>query len=479
MNLSVNKLEKFSWFLFIGVFVLFMVMFCIVRALWLFSGNLAYDMSLYFQAMFNTLKGHFLLMSTCCEAGPNLSYLAVHFSPIMTLVAPLYLIFPTAFVFPLLLVVLCGVAALPLKALARNVLKNETLANLIAVSYLTFIPTSSVMLWDFRTITFVIPLVLFAFYFLEMKKTICFIIFAILAMMAKEEMFIIFALVGVFLWIFKKEKTLGAGLFLFGLASAFIYAKILVPFLWKGTNYFWGTRYFGSDFSMTIILKRIFSFRSLQYLIFMFSPVVFTPFLSGGYLLIFIPVLIFTFLSTNPMQANIYYHYSGSLIPLIFITAVYGLDKFKPFSEKFLKFVFGWILVNVLITNMFFGQHFLNSRDLLNPGKYFKDNFRPERLTIFEAKKLVPADASILVGNEIGPWFAFREKYYFCISNLEYSNKVDYILIKLLPKYVAGLKKLAREGHWQVALFKNNFLLLKKSGAQPCFDLKYFQTLGL
>jgi hypothetical protein len=44
---------------------------------------------------------------------------------------------------------------------------------------------------------------------------------------------------------------------------------------------------------------------------------------------------------------------------------------------------------------------------------------------------------------------------------------------------VAGLKKLAREGHWQVALFKNNFLLLKKSGAQPCFDLKYFQTLGL
>lgn len=471
-NLSIPKLEKFSDFLFISVFILFIVVFCIVRFKLAINSDNAYDMCLYYQAIFNTLKGKFLLMTTAAPAGPNLSYMAIHFVPILALVAPLYLIFPTAFVFPITLVVLCWVTAFPLRALAKNVLKNTVLANLIAISYLAFVPVSSVMLWKFRVITFAIPTTILAFYFLERNKKIWFLIFSVLAVMAKEEMLIVFALVGLFLIIFKKERLLGAALILICLPTFFIYAKFLVPFLWKGQKYFWISNYFSDFFSITTILKRVFSLRSLQYLLFMLSPVIFMPFFSQGYLILVLPALFITFLSTQSTQANIYFHYSGSFIPLIFISCVYGFLKFKPFSEKFLKFATGWILVNALITNLFFSHHFLRVRDFLN------FDFQPQRLTIFEVKKLVPPDTSILVSDEIGPWFSFREKYYTWFNDgFKYHINVDYIFVYVQSKHSASLKELVREGIWRVIFYKNNLLLLKRDRLGPNFNLKFFQKI--
>lgn len=480
LDFSLKKSEKFFNIVFYLTFCFFIFGFSLIAALKLINAYKAYDISLYFQAMFNTLKGNFL-HATCAPAGPSLNFLGVHFSPILALIAPLYLVFPSALTFIILLVIVEAIGALPLKSLAKKVLNNSIIANLVAVSYLAFIPLSSVMLFGFREIALAIPLVIFAFYFLENGQKGLFFLFSILAISCKEEMILVFFLVGIFLFVFKKEKILGFLLILICGLLGPIYSKIIMPLLWGGKKYSYWNKYFGNIFAVDVVIKRILSLRSFQYLIFMFSPMLGMAFLSGGYLLIFLPVLIITFLSQNPLMASIYFHYSGSLIPFVFIASIYGFRLFKPFSEKFIKFAVGYIIINIVITNLFFAHHFLR----LN-FNYKGCLPHPNRMAVLEAKKNIPKEAAVLVDDDAGPSLAFRKKYYIIfdpknIRNhkifLEAKKKVEYIVIFTGQKNLPYLNNLAEDRNWGVIFFKNNLLLLKKEAPGPKFNYFFIKKI--
>ncbi|MEI6614886.1 MAG: sigma-70 family RNA polymerase sigma factor, partial [Chrysiogenales bacterium] len=308
------------WLMFIAFVAIFGYL-AVVKALSIYK---AFDSSLYFQAMFNTLQGQWLKI-TCYNDSNN--FLGIHFSPILALLAPLYLIWPSPFAFYLLQVLVVAGAVFPLKALAKKKLENRLLENLLGIAYLAYVPLSSVVLSEFREISFAIPAVIWAFYFLEINKKGWFVLSSLLAMACKEEMLVIYFLVGFFLYFFKKEKKLGVFLMGISTLTIFIYLINIVPHFKLNQSYHYLGKYYGNPFNLQGITERIFSFRSLQYFLLIFGPLLFTSFLSGGFIVTFLLTFLMTILSSYGNMASIYHWYSASLIPFVFIGSVYGLAR--------------------------------------------------------------------------------------------------------------------------------------------------------
>src|SRR5262249_12273478 len=103
--------------------------------------------------LYNLLAGHGLIV-TIAPPFVEQSWLGVHFSPILYLIAPLYALFPSTSTLLILNSVLIPLCAWPMFLIARTLLGSDVKALIVAMLYLLHPCVLNACIWDFHEIAF-------------------------------------------------------------------------------------------------------------------------------------------------------------------------------------------------------------------------------------------------------------------------------------------------------------------------------------
>jgi len=452
----------------------------------------AWDLGIFDQVVWNISRGNG--MSTTLEFVQN--HFAVHMSPILFLLAPGYLVFPSPYFLLILQTIALALGAWPLYLLAKKVLfvKSSTSDKIplaITTAYLLYPSLHWVNWFDFHPIAFLVPAFLAAFYFAEKRRWGLMSLFLILAASAQEDAVLVVAFFGIYL-IFKKEWKIGLTIFLLSILYFLLSIKFIMPYFGGGLLRIDRYAQLGGSFSEiaknffihpSLFISTIFQWQKLIYLFWLFLPVAFLPLLAPREWILLIPGIAQNLLTNYAPQFASAYQYDSALIAGIFIAAIYGLKKaiglFAGFaaatpraptalrrSREESKKTNGFLVIGLatIVLLAFF------IRSPISPFNFPAELFKKSEQTYAFQKMIerVPENASVAAHTQIVPHLSQREKIY--MLGYEPALEPDIILIDGSdyfgfgsPEFFAShIQKYADSGKYSVEILNNRYYILKK-----------------
>jgi uncharacterized membrane protein len=309
-------------------------------------GTARLDLGDMVQAMWNTLHGHVLESTTL--NGHQQSRLGAHVDPFLVLVAPLLWIWSS----PILLLALQAVAvasgALPVFWLARKHLGSPRAAAHFAFAYLLYPATqfnaytSSV---GVHPVSFAVPLLLFAVWFLDEERPVAFSVVAVLACTTKEEVPAAVGCLGIWYAVRKGHRLFGASVFGLGIAlTVFNFLWVIPHFSRNGVDPFTG-RYRavgGSPGGMAhkllddplAFVHAVATGHKAGYLALLLIPFLGLWLLEPLLLLGAVPDLVINLLSSKPEQTTVVFQYTAGIVPFVVAASIFGAARFKQHADS-------------------------------------------------------------------------------------------------------------------------------------------------
>jgi len=433
---SINKLaslgdKKLLFMAGAAIFIVFSVL-STARHLSLSSG--ASDLGIFDQAIWNTTRGNLLFSSL----KGNMSLLGDHFEPILLLIAPLYMIWQNVIVLFLVQSVLLASAVIPLYLIAKDRLNSRFLIFTFIFAYVLSRPLRGVGLSDFHPECFILPLFFWAYYFINKGKNLLLFLTIFLLLLCKEDTAFLISGLGIFLLFAQKRFKLGAALFIIGVSAWLLETKIIIPYFNPSGNYPYMDRL---PFGLTYIdnIKTVFndpayvisSFltkEKIAYCVKMLAPLGYlTLFSPAHYILVAIP-LFKNLLPVNPNFSGFYditSHYTASVIPFIFIGAIYGsgwlIGKIR--HKRAAMLIGGFVILSSLLayskTDGYKLVRFLDG---------IKNNHSVEVLSYLE---IVPKDASVAANFNLVPHLSHRKYIFEWNPQSKTGDITEYIVIDM------------------------------------------------
>ena len=184
-----------------------------------------FDFGLFVNMFHNMTETGLPIVS--CERDVLLSHFAVHLSPIYYLLLPFYAIFPSPLTLQIGQAVLVVSGIIPAVLIARHLKLSERTQILVALIYAFYPATAMGCFYDFHENCFLLPLLLWMFYFFEREKYLPMYIFAALTLLVKEDAAVYVIFFALYLIISRKKYlhgvilTAGAAIYFVG-ALAFL-----------------------------------------------------------------------------------------------------------------------------------------------------------------------------------------------------------------------------------------------------------------
>ncbi|MEW6096628.1 MAG: DUF2079 domain-containing protein [bacterium] len=423
------------------------------------------DLGMFTHVMWNTINGKILYFQIY---GKGINFLGEHMSPILFVLVPFYWLYPDPRTLLFIQTVLISLGAIPVYLIAMNLLKERFAALCFVIAYLCYPFTGRVNLFEFHEVCFVIPFLLFCFYFLQRRNYKLYYLFMILSLSVKEEISIAIFMIGLFAFLGMKERKLGLITMIISIMWAFVSIKILIPFFRGGEEYSHIKRYViqGESFLQIIqyylahpllTIKNAFGHIQIATLCLLLVPLGLLPLFAPEVLCLSFPLIFLHFLSPFELQQTLQWQYSASIIPFLIIASIYGLrniavvkeslGKGMFFLSKFfiqrnlsierkIKKIHSYILmeerkiifcgVNFILSTSLIGNYFFSPSPLsriiseeyeFNHHKRFlslslspKDySISIHRRLYFQIKELVPHKASLSVQDNLAPELCNRE----------------------------------------------------------------------
>jgi uncharacterized membrane protein len=307
---------------------------------WAFH-SYAFDLGNMDQAVWNTLHGHFFRFTNrgIDWYGPP-TRLAIHVEPILLLIAPLYLIHPGASTLIVLQTVALAVGAVPLFALCLRRMPDLPLLGVAFVAaYLITPELLGEALFDFHPVTLATPLLLAAFYALDLRRYGWFLAAGVLAAACKEDVALALVPLGLLIALRRGRPRLGLAVAAGALAWTALCFLVIMPHFNGGTssggNAYW-YRYtaLGSSPASAVrhiltqpwtLVPVILSVPKLGYLALLLRTGGGLGLLAPLWLLAALPELAINLLSGQAPQFSGFYHYSAVILPTLMVAAVYGV----------------------------------------------------------------------------------------------------------------------------------------------------------
>ena len=195
-----------------------------------------FDFGLFVNMYHNMTETGLPLISS--ERDVLLSHFVVHLSPIYYALLPVYALFPSAMTLQISQAVLVASGIIPAILLARH-FKMSGLSQLaVAIIYAAYPATSMGCFYDFHENCFLLPLLLWMFYFFEKEKYLWMYVFAFLTLMVKEDAAIYVLFFALYLILSRKKFFHGTVLAL-GAAAYFLIALAIL----EGSATYWADFY--------------------------------------------------------------------------------------------------------------------------------------------------------------------------------------------------------------------------------------------
>ena len=425
--------RRCAWYVIAGA-----VVFAVLMALlsWMhyrayFGGR--FDLGNMVQAVYNTAHGHFLQITTADLKPRQMSRLGVHVDPILAFFALPWLAWPSPVMLLVLQAVIVALAAWPAYRIAARVLKDPRLAALLTGALLLFPPLQFAVLDEFHPVTLAIPFLLFAFLYMEEDRLWRALPFIVLAAICKEEISLV--LVVMALYFALRKRSWRPLLVAVGAAAYFAIAVwVIIPHFNHGASPFIG-RYAAFGSSAGGILKNLFvhpekairdlvAYANLRYWFRLLWPFGFASLLSPLTLLIAAPEYLINGLSTQVAQRSIAFQYVAAEVPFLFAAAVFGIARLQGWfgvvhvgrrghavrDRVRLETLALLVLVASLAGNYLMGPLPFSLPGAKYNGKAYAASYHDT--VINEAIKLIPKNAVITVGNNIGSHLSARRTIY-------------------------------------------------------------------
>jgi uncharacterized membrane protein len=368
------------------------------------------DFGLEQQVVWNTAHGR--LFGASVEVN---NYLGDHASFLIVLAAAIYWFIPSAFTLIAIQVVCVIIAAFFIYKLAKLKLKNTYLAFAVYLIYVFFVGVSGLMLSDYRPVVLALPFLASGLYYLEQnshakKGWILFII----AALAKEDMAIFVGTMGLYRFIFHKEKK-GLVLAAYGFALGLIGLFVIIP-------YFRGVP---SDTLARYNVIKIFSIGKAMYLSKLFLPMLFVSLSSWKKVWVMIPNLMMNLLSSHTGQINLLNQYDIATGLVMFWAALDGLSRLQANKLLFKQVFVIIIAMNVVILT----RHMMWS-NIAKPYQRLDDYIYLQALN-----ETIPVDAVVATSGTVGGQLAERQNLqlfspaFVADEHPPYTRDPDYIIV--------------------------------------------------
>lgn len=416
--------------IFIIIYIYYFSWFTINRNYNLYSSR--YDLGNMVQTVYNSAFGRIFTMTDPAGTG-TISRFAIHTDFFLALIAPIYRLFPFPETVLILQSAIISLGVLPLFLLAKKVLKNNLSALAIAVSYLFYPALQRANIYDFHAVTVVPTFILAAFYSAYFKKYPWFYLFAFLATSTKEEISLLVAAIGIYIYFKNRDKTRGALIFISGITWFIFSVWYIIPHFRQGMSHF-GVGFY-SDYGESPgkillgfmkqplkVISTVFSKNRLLYLLQLFLPAGFLPIVGLPFILMALPEWGINLLSNVTVMQSIYYQYTSGITPFIFIALIFGIS-FLNSRFKINKNILSIFLIIFTAA----GSYFYSPLPYSKTADWDSVKFPNQHAAaVTKTEKLIPETASISVTNNIAPHFANHREFYSFPNNY---NRADYAVV--------------------------------------------------
>jgi uncharacterized membrane protein len=238
----------------------------------------------------------------------------------------------------------------------------------------------------------------------------------------KEELPVLVAFFGGYIFWYKRQKGLGVFVLVLGLLFFYLEMMVFIPYFRGTGNHYphWVYHDFGDqpgDSIRAILKNPLLPFKVLfltwgrvQTLLFLFTPFLFLP-LFSPVLLLAGPLIASKVLAEGSSYYGMIFHYSATVSPLLVMAAADGLSFWRGrlSSKSSRKSKLTWMPMAVFVFN--FLLIFLNS-----PWRYIEHGyfwrFNQVERTAPEALALIPPTASVVTQGNIAPHLSHRRDIY-------------------------------------------------------------------
>jgi uncharacterized membrane protein len=386
-----------------------------------------FDLGIFNQSFWTALFKHRLFYATGdISFNPGGSFFGVHFSPILFLLLPIYAIYPTVEILLVMQTVVLAIGAFPLYWMSREKI-GENAGVLVSLLYLLYPILIFVNSNDFHLEAFTSTFFLFSVYYLEREEWSKFSLFLILAFSTLEFAPIIGISVAVYISIlyfkgkFKDNKKARKIILFTGLISVLWFVLSL-----QAKVFFNNTSPVPSSFENLwlnpIGLVNVLTTQwqdKLLYLLGIFGPLAFLPLLGPEALVMLVPWVGASFLSTYSLYYSVYFQYGGFVIPFVFVALVKAVERAKFRDTR-------KVLSLLLISTVIFGLYF--SHGPLSPWNFQIPTPNNRTQSINNILQLIPNNASVLTENDLFPHVSSRTEAYM-YPPLQGNFSVDYIFV--------------------------------------------------
>ena len=405
-----------------------------------------------------------------------------HTSFVLLPLVPLYWILPSAKVLLFAQAAALGLAAVPTFLLAREKLRNELLAAVLAVVYLLH-PTVGLMnLEQFHPDVFEVPFVLFALWFMVRRRWTGYFAFVIATLLVKEDAALLTLALGVYVG-FRYDRRVG-------IATGAVSAIAMASALWSilpmyngvGSLNAWRVPFGGigglvrtSLFHPGQVITYLSQDRRPWYLWQMFSPLALAPLLAPRVLLIAAGPLAANVLSSFYYQHDIAYHYGTLVIPVLIAATIFGLAKCRSVAGR--RVGVAVVAAATLVSAHLWGPTPLGRREAAIAS--------PSGMSVpFLAKAIamIPDDASVSAFYAYVPHVDHREEIYMFPTpfraaywgtfkqegqRLPQADGVDYILVPTVLEPDQAIVLAAIRSGFEVAFEGGDITLLRRLAPPP------------
>ncbi len=479
---SFTSKNKYIFFLGLGIiiYVLYFINTTFLRFDNFYTGK--FDLGNMSQTAWNTVNGR-IFEFTNPNGTEIVSRLAFHADFILILISPFYLLWESPKLLLLIQTLIISFGAIYIYLISNNILKNKNISLVFAFSYLINPLVNYVNLYDFHAVALAITFLLAAFFYILKNKFLLFLFFAILAGLTKEQVWLASGILSLYYFIktynsnfsSTRKKTIRFLSLIFSLISFFIFYVLLwivIPNV-SGSTHFALSYYsdFGNSpgkiikniiFDPIKIISVVFQEKQLEYLYNLFLPVGFLSIFSPLFLIFALPDLGINLLSNNKQLSDIYYQYTSTIIPFIFISSIFG---FKILTKKINKNI---LIIYLLICSICAAYHIGPLPFSKNPNvdMYTKPLINRSEITYFLDS--LSNEYSVAATNNLGAYLSNREKLYVIPNGIE---QADFVIFLLNDPFAQP--SLTSQKEMALSLQKNlDFELVKKTGDLVAFKRK-------
>jgi uncharacterized membrane protein len=307
------------------------------------------DLSIFEQSFSSTVNEGLPLYNS--QEGEHffgrVSHFSVHVAPFLFLWAPVYWMWqgPESLLFAKTVAIALG--AFPLYKLASLMLGSSEAGWLVAVMYMLYPPVHGVNMGGFHENEFAMAPLMFLLLGYQRRSWKLFWVSLLVALSVKETIALTTAAFGLYLIIFRREKTEGIIVMAISVVWLFVAQWILIPFTQGRPLMEMDDRVFRSLYLPSVgqsygeifwnIVRhplRIAHFAlghpyKRAFLIQLFFPLAFLPFTAPETLLISAPVLAQNLLTVYRVQFSLIGQYNAEIIPFLFYGLCLGIARIE------------------------------------------------------------------------------------------------------------------------------------------------------